>query len=330
MAIFFADSASFSNITVTGLLSTSQGLTGSLLGTSSWAVNFVSASSYVLNSQTSSFILNSQTSSMLAPYVLNSSTSSFVTNSQTSSFIQNSQTASFLTTNSFNSYTGSNTSLFLGTSSFAITASIANDFTIRGNLVVSGNTTIGDNTTDSIIFNAATMSLGSGTGILNIDNNTLYINGNNHRVGIGTSSPIFLLDVSGSGRFTDELIISGSTRLLTISSGSSIEFQVTNTGIKIGNALTDTHQITGSLNAQNITGSIFGSSSYALTASFALNAGGGSGAGFPYSGSAVITGSLLVSGNGITGSLFGTSSYTTDFDDYDYLLSNSFRNLYNY
>ena len=43
--------------------------------------------------------------------------------------------------------------------------------------------------------------------------------------------------------------------------------------------------------------------------------GGGSGAGFPYSGSAVITGSLLVSGSGltveggITGSLYGTSSW---------------------
>ena len=45
----------------------------------------------------------------------------------------------------------------------------------------------------------------------------------------------------------------------------------------------------------------------ALTASYALNAGAG--AGFPYSGSAIITGSLLVSGSGITGSLEGTASY---------------------
>mgnify|MGYP003333498571 CR=1 FL=1 len=57
------------------------------------------------------------------------------------------------------------------------------------------------------------------------------------------------------------------------------------------------------------------SASYALTASYALN-GGGSGAGFPYTGSAIITGSLIVSGtyngkSGITGSLLGTSSYAT-------------------
>jgi hypothetical protein len=70
---------------------------------------------------------------------------------------------------------------------------------------------------------------------------------------------------------------------------------------------------------KSITGSLFGtasqaqnaiSSSYAATASFALNGGGG-GVGFPFSGSAVITGSLLVSGSGITGSLLGTASYAT-------------------
>ena len=56
------------------------------------------------------------------------------------------------------------------------------------------------------------------------------------------------------------------------------------------------------------------SASYALTASFALNGGGG--AAFPYTGSAIITGSLIVTGSttstlGFTGSLFGTASYAT-------------------
>jgi hypothetical protein len=64
----------------------------------------------------------------------------------------------------------------------------------------------------------------------------------------------------------------------------------------------------------NITGSLFGSASYATTASFALNAGG---AGFPFTGNAVITGSLLVSGSssgfsGITGSLQGTASWANN------------------
>jgi len=52
------------NTEVTGSLNISAGITGSLEGTASWATNFVSASNYVLNSQTSSFVLNNQTSSM--------------------------------------------------------------------------------------------------------------------------------------------------------------------------------------------------------------------------------------------------------------------------
>jgi hypothetical protein len=57
-----------------------------------------------------------------------------------------------------------------------------------------------------------------------------------------------------------------------------------------------------------------GTASFATTASFALNAGG---AGFPFTGNAVITGSLVVSGSsggrsGITGSLFGTASWANN------------------
>ena len=86
----------------------------------------------------------------------------------------------------------------------------------------------------------------------------------------------FRLDVSGSTRFNGNSIITGS---LTVITGSAIEFQVTNTGIKIGNAITDTHTVTGSLNisgsttSTSFTGSLFGTSSYAsnaLTASYAL------------------------------------------------------------
>ena len=64
------------------------------------------------------------------------------------------------------------------------------------------------------------------------------------------------------------------------------------------------------------TGSLFNiSSSYALTASFALNGGGG-GSSFPYTGSAIISGSLAVTGSvrataGFTGSLLGTASLAT-------------------
>jgi hypothetical protein len=79
-------------------------------------------------------------------------------------------------------------------------------------------------------------------------------------------------------------------------------------------SIINTKQINSPL---NITGSLFGTSSWA---EYVVN--GGSGAGFPYTGNAVISGSLLVSGSGITvtgslssanitGSLRGTASFAT-------------------
>jgi hypothetical protein len=118
------------------------------------------------------------------------------------------------------------------------------------------------------------------------------------------TTPNATLDVSGS------VTITGS---LTVFTGSAIEFQVTTTGTKIGNAITDAHTVTGSLNisgsvtATNFTGSLFGTSSWAVSASWAP--GGGGGAAFPYTGSALITGSLIV-----TGSTTFTSSYAVDIN----------------
>ena len=99
------------------------------------------------------------------------------------------------------------------------------------------------------------------------------------------------------------------------------EFVARNGVIALNNS-----QVTGSLSVSNgITGSLFGTASYAtqaLSASYATQAlsasyaPGGSGTpAFPYTGSAQITGSLGVTGSinatSITGSLFGTSSYAT-------------------
>jgi hypothetical protein len=68
------------------------------------------------------------------------------------------------------------------------------------------------------------------------------------------------------------------------------------------------------IRGEQISGSV-ASASYALTASYALNS---SGTGFPFSGSAVITGSLVVTG-GITGSMnitnLSSGSYTQSFNN---------------
>ena len=97
-------------IEINGGLNVTNGITGSLNGTASWAYNVVN----IPNIDTSSFVLNSMTASMLSNYVLNSHTSSFVTNSQTGSFVTNSQTSSFVTNSQTGSFvTNSQTSSFV-------------------------------------------------------------------------------------------------------------------------------------------------------------------------------------------------------------------------
>ena len=116
-----------------------RSITGSLVGTASFATSASYVQGYVLNSSTSSFVTNSQTSS----FVLNSSTSSFVTNSQTSSFVLNSSTSSFVTNSQ--------------TSSFATTGSI----TFTGPQIVTGSTR-GNVTALTITSNTASMNLSVG------------------------------------------------------------------------------------------------------------------------------------------------------------------------
>ena len=81
---------------------------------------------------------------------------------------------------------------------------------------------------------------------------------NSGSIGIGTTSPSYKLDVSGSGNFTDYLTVTGS---FTVVTGSTVEFQVNQTGVKIGNATTDSHAVTGSVSIS----SSFSTSGSALT-----------------------------------------------------------------
>lgn len=65
-------------------------------------------------------------------------------------------------------------------------------------------------------------------------------------------------------------VVSAST---IIAPANSRELQVSSTGLIIGNALTDVHQVTGSLRVTgSITGSLFGTSSWAISASRAISA----------------------------------------------------------
>jgi hypothetical protein len=96
-----ADNITAKGLTITGSVTATQGFTGSLFGTSSWAQNATTAS-----------------------YILNAVSSSFATTAQTASYVQNAQTASYV--------------LNAVSASYAATASSANSFNIRTSLTASG------------------------------------------------------------------------------------------------------------------------------------------------------------------------------------------------
>lgn len=113
-------------------------------------------------------------------------------------------------------------------------------------------------------------------------NNTLTVTASyasNANLLDGLNSTVFAQ--TGSNTFTGAQVVSSS---FTVFTGSGIEFQVTNTGTKIGNIITDVHTITGSVGisgsvtATGFTGPLTGTASYASqalnasTASFVANA----------------------------------------------------------
>jgi len=145
---------------------------------------------------------------------------------------------------------------------------------------------------------------------------------NNTDVEVRYLSPQTFTFISGSGGgsgagfpFSGSAVITGSLLVTDYISGSftgsllgtaSYALTASNT-ISSSYALSSSNSFTSSyaFNANNAFTAV--TASYAL---FASGSGGGSGTGFPFSGSAVITGSLLVSGSGIinTGSLFVSGS----------------------
>ena len=104
--------------------------------------------------------------------------------------------------------------------------------------------------------------------------------------------------------------------ILTGSSAISSSYATTASfAVSASYAVSSSHEI-----IKEISSSYADSASFAITASYALNAG--SGTGFPFSGSAVITGSLLVSGSGISGSFSG--SYEGDGSNLTGIISSSY------
>lgn len=93
-----------------------------------------------------------------------------------------------------------------------------------------------------------------------------------------------------------------------ITSGSNAVLNNVTASFFTGSFIGNGSQLTGITTASFVTGSIFSgsnsalSSSYALTASYALNSAGGSG--FPFTGTASISGALVVTGSTFTNDIF--------------------------
>ena len=133
------------NSVITGSLIVTQGITGSLFGTASFATSASQAqtASYVLNAVSASFSTLAQTSNT-ASYVVTAQTASFVTTAQTASYVLNAvssslaQTASFVATAQTASYaTTAQTASYVQnavSSSFATTASKADQVKVIDNV----------------------------------------------------------------------------------------------------------------------------------------------------------------------------------------------------
>ena len=66
-------------------------------------------------------------------------------------------------------------------------------------------------------------------------NNTLYLSGNSNSVGIGTTNPIYKLDVAGDINFTGNLFKSGTTFATSQWTSSSANIYITGSNVGIGN-----------------------------------------------------------------------------------------------
>lgn len=139
------------------------------------------------------------------------------------------------------------------------------------------------------------LSIFSPTGsVLDVSGDVVSIDGDIVEIAADTMEFTGSFITSGSVRVIGNTVMSGS---LTVSGSLSVfnnEFVVQTTGVTIGNVITDKHTITGSLAVSgSITGSLFGTSSYATLALNVINAPNP----FPFSGSVLITGSFAISGS---------------------------------
>jgi len=241
----------------------------------------------------------------------------------------------------------SNSTFGIGPSNNLVTTSQLSVFTTTGNVVIQNGGTPTDTGYRLDVSGSARITNGlTVTGSLNITGSITssgdIVPSLNNTYNLGTSANNFNIIYSsflaGAGLFTintyngnsQQWQVSGVNKMQLFGSSGNLLIQnggtFTDNGYRLqvsGSArITNGLTVTGSLIAPSITGSLFGTASFATTASYASNGGvtqivagtnititnggsgsvtinssGGGGAAFPYTGSAQITGSLIVTGS---------------------------------
>ena len=161
---------------------------------------------------------------------------------------------------------------------------------------------VGANVSGSLLVTGSITSLGGFTGSL-FGTASWAINAQT-----ASFAPAYVLNSSTSSMLAPYVLTSQTSSMTVLSASFAIS---SSRAITASVALTNV--ITASVNLNTITFTKGDGTTFPITVN--TGSGGGTGAGFPFSGSAVITGSLTVTGSvtatqGFTGSLFGTSSWS--------------------
>lgn len=290
------------SLEVSGSVTATEGFTGSLYGTASWAENTITASFITASSvygpfgsnsvESASFAITASYATYVSGTVANAVSAAYA---DTASWSINAFTASFVTASDVYGPFGSNSIL---SASYAVSSSnsVSASYSFSSSYALSSsfsdqslsssfatNAATASSADDFVVRGSLTGSDALFTGTITAQRlNVQYITASTEFI---TGSTKFGTQITDTHQFTGSVSISGSLSVNgTLNATSS--FAV--------NALTASF-----VTASNVYGP-FGSnsivsSSYALTASFALNAGVSDP--FPYTGSAIISGSLKITGS---------------------------------
>jgi hypothetical protein len=319
---------------------TGRYITGSLLGTASYATQALNAStaSYVLNAVSASFATNANNATT-ASYVLNAVSASFATNAtnaSTASYVlnavsasyalnaTNALTASYFVTSSVTSASYALNATNASTASYvlnAISASYALSSSFSTLADVSTNSTIGSTTSNTTRY-LTFVATGTGNRQFDINTTKFIVNAATGSMGINKSTITsgYNLDVAGNTLISGSLLVTGSITAQTLIVQTVSSSVVYSSGSNIfGNTLSNTQIFTGSVlitGSQNITGSLtvgFGGSKELEVLPTGITVGNLITDTHRFTGSVQITGSLNLNGNQTSSgslTLFGPNNNT--------------------